>query len=133
MSTWLKDKGSTLAAVAGAIAALVAVLQLSVVGPMSQRFDAMERYVNQRFNDMNQRLDTMERSMNQRFDAQDKYVNQRFDAMDQRFDAQDRRLENLEHEVSELRKVTTGIAERVPRNEAQIEVIRAQIKTVDAP
>ena len=56
-------------------------------------------------------------------------IHQRFDAIDQRFDAQDRRLESLENEVSELRKLD----ERVSRNEGQIDVIRQQLQTADAP
>ena len=86
MSAWLKEKADTIAAVAGTIAAFVAVLQLSVVGPMNQRFDA-----------------------------------------------QDQRLDRLADEVVELRKLTISIGERVSRSEGQIEIIREQIKTVDAP
>ena len=115
MSSWLKDRGSVIGAVAGAIAAFVAILQLFVVGPMNQRFDALERHVDQRF------------------DAQDKYINQRFDAVDQRFDAQDQRLDRLTDEVSALRQLTVSIGERVSRNEGQIDLIREHLQTVDAP
>ena len=115
MTSWLKEKGGVIGGIAGTIAAFVAVLQLFVVVPMNQRFDAMERH------------------MDQRFDAQDKYINERFNAVDQRFDAQDQRLDRLGDEVAELRKLTIGIGERVSRSEGQIEIIREQIKTVDAP
>ena len=102
-------------AIAGTIAAFVAVLQLFVVGPMNQRFDAMERYLDQRINGLTAQM------------------NQRFDAQDQRFDAQDQRLDRLADEVSELRKLTVSIGERVSRSEGQIEVIREQLQTADAP
>ena len=108
MSAWLKEKAGTIAAVAGTIAAFVAVLQLSVVGPMNQRFDAMERHIDQRINDLTV-------------------------LTNQRFDAQDQRLDRLADEVVELRKLTISIGERVSRSEGQIEIIREQIKTVDAP
>lgn len=120
MSSWLKDKGGIIGAVAGTIAAFVAVLQLFVVGPMNQRFDAMERYVDQRIN-------ALTVQMNQRFDA----VDQRFDDVDQRIDDTNRRiddtnqrLDRLTDEVSELRKLMVSIGDRVSRNEGQIEVIR---------
>ena len=104
MSSWLKEKGSVIGGIAGTIAAFVAVLQLFVVAPMNQRFDAMEK-----------RLDAMERHV------------------DRRFDAQDQRLDRLADEVAELRKLTVSIGERVSRSEGQIEILREQIKTVDAP
>lgn len=104
MSAWLKEKAGAIGAIAGIIAAFVAVLQLFVVGPMNQRFDAMERH-----------------------------IDQRFDAQDKRFDAQDQRLDRLADEVAELRKLTISIGERVSRSEGQIEILREQIKTVDAP
>ena len=90
MSAWLKEKAGAIGAIAGIIAAFVAVLQLFVVGPMNQRFDAMERHI-------------------------------------------DQRLDHLADEVAELRKLTISIGERVSRSEGQIEILREQIKTVDAP
>lgn len=59
MSSWLKDRGSIIGAIAGTIAAFVAVLQLFVVSPMNQRFDAMERHLKQRFDAQDQRLDRL--------------------------------------------------------------------------
>lgn len=108
MSSWLKEKGSIVGGTGGSIAAFVAILQLFVVAPMNQRFDAMEK-----------RLDAMERHIGQRFDAQDR-----------RFDAQDQRLDRLADEIAELRKLTVSIGERVSRSEGQIEILREQIKTV---
>ena len=100
MSSWLKEKGS---GIGGSIAAFVAILQLFVVAPMNQRFDAMEKHVDQR-------IDDLTALMNQRFDAQD----QRFDAQDRRFDAQDQRLDRLEEGIRNFDR-------RVSRNEGQIE------------
>ena len=108
MPSWLRNKGGSMGAIAGTITAFTAVLQLFVVGPMNQRFDAMERSLDQRINDLT---------------AQ----------MNQRFDAQDQRLDRLADEVSELRKLTVSIGERVSRSEGQIEVIREQLQTADAP
>ena len=122
MSSWLKEKGNVIGGIAGTIAAFVAILQLFVVAPMNQRFDAMERHMDQRF-------DAQDKYINERFNA----VDQRFDAQDQRFDAQDQRLDRLVDEVAELRKLTVSIGERVSRSEGQIEILREQIKTVDAP
>lgn len=115
MPAWLKEKGGAIGAVAGTIAAFVAVLQLFVVGPINQRFDAMERHIDQRIEDLTA------------------LTNQRFDAQDRRFDAQGQRLDRLANEVAELRKLTVSIGERLSRSEGQIEIIREQIKTVDAP
>ncbi len=122
MSSWLKEKGSAVGAIAGTIAAFVAVLQLFVVGPMNQRFDALQKH-------LDQRIDDLTVLVNQRFDAHD----QRFDAHDRHFDVQDRRLDRLAGEIAELRKLTIRIGERLSRSEGQIDVIREQIKTVDAP
>lgn len=72
--TWLKDNAAVIGALAGALVAFAAVLQLVVVGPMNQRFDA-----------------------------------------------QDKRLDLLTNEVSELRRLTVSIIERVSRNEGQID------------
>jgi len=112
MLTWLKDNGTVIGALAGVLVAVVAILQLVVVGPMNRRFDAQERYIEQRF------------------DQQDKYINARFDAVGQRFDAQDQRLDQLTREVSELRALVVGIIERVSRSEGEINVIREQLQTI---
>ena len=39
-------------------------------------------------------------AVRQRFDAQDRYIDERFDAVEQRFDAQDRRLDSLKADVT---------------------------------
>jgi DNA anti-recombination protein RmuC len=155
MWRWLKDNGAVIGGITGVVAALVAVLQLFVVGPMNRGFDAVNQrmndltaHVNQRFDaqdqridgltaHMNQRFDAVNQRINERFDAQDQRINQRFDAQDQRiserFDAQDQRLDRLTGEVSELQRLVVGIGERVSRTEGQIEVIREQLQTADAP
>ena len=102
-------------AFAGVVVAFVAVLQLAVVGPMNRGFDDLRA------------------EMNQRFDQQDTYMNARFDAVDQRFDATDQRLNRLADEISQLRTLVGSIGDRVSRNEGQIQVIRQQLQTVDAP
>ncbi len=122
MASWLKEKGSTIGAIAGTLAAFVAVLQLFVVNPMNQRFDDLRAYMDQRFE-----------AMDQRFETTDQRINDLSTHMNQRFDAQDKRLDRLADEVAELRKLTVSIGERLSRSEGQIEIIREQIKTVDAP
>ena len=122
MRTWLKHNAPAIGAVTGVIVALIAALQIAVVGPMNRRFD-----------DVNSRFDDLRAEINQRFDQQDRYMNARFDAMDQRFDAMDQRIDRLADEVSELRLLVTGIGERVSRNEGHIQIIREQLQTVGAP
>ena len=41
--SWLKDRAPTIGALTGAVVAVVAILQLAVVGPMNNRFDDMNR------------------------------------------------------------------------------------------
>ena len=129
MASWLKDKGSVIGGIAGIIAAFIAVLQLFVVGPMNQRFDALERHVGQRFDAVDQRFDAVD----QRFDATDQRIDDLAGQMNQRFDAQDERLDRLTDEVSELRKLMVNLVERVSRNEGQIDLMREQLQTVDVP
>lgn len=140
MKAWLKDNGPVIGALAAVIVAFVAVLQLAVVGPMNRGFADIRSEMNGRFEAMDQRFDDLRAEMNQRFDQQDKYMNARFNAIDERFEAVDRRigtveqrLDRLTDEVSELRILVTGIGERVSRNDGQIEVIREHLQIVDAP
>ena len=111
MWPWLKDNVTVIGAIAGTIAALVAVLQVLVVNPMNRRFDDQNRYIELRF------------------DQHDRY----FEHFERRFDQQDERLDRLTDEVAELRALVTGIIERVSRNEGEIDVIRQQLQTVDTP
>ena len=144
---WTKENAGAIAAIGGILLGLTGIIQFGVLNPIHQRFDAIDQRfdaVDSRFDaqdksindlkaEMNQRFDAQDKYINQRFDAQDKYVNQRFDAqnkyINQRFDAVDQRLERLENDVSELRK----ISDRVSRNEAQIDGIKQQLQTADAP
>ena len=147
MLTWLKDNGPVIGALAGALLALVAVLQFLVAGPinrgfndlrseMSSRFEAVER----RFEAVDLRFDDLRSEMNSRFEAVDQRFNDlrsemrgRFSdlrsEMIQRLDAVDQRLGRLETGVSELRT----LSDRVSRNEGQIDLLREQLRTVDAP
>ena len=144
---WIKENAGAIAAIGGILIGLTGIIQFGVLNPIHQRFDAIDQRfdaVDSRFDaqdkrindlkaEMNQRFDAQDKYINQHFDAQDKYINQRFDAQDkyinQRFDAVDQRLERLENDVSELRKVS----DRVSRNEAQIDGIKQQLQTADAP
>ena len=146
MNTWLKDNGPVIGALAGVVVAIVAALQFVVVGPLSRdfqnlraemnaRFDAQDRHMNARFDDVNQRFDDLRGEMNTRFDD----VNQRFQAvnlriddlrddMNKRFESVNKRLDGLTGEVSELRKLTVSITERVSRNEGQIDLITERLQ-----
>ena len=126
MKTWLKDNVPVIGALAGAVVALVAILQLAIVGPMNRGFDDLRAEMNQRFQAVDQRFDDMNRSMNQRFDQQDKYMNTRFEAVD-------RRLDQLTDEVSELRTLVIGIGERVSRNEGRIDLLTEQSQATPVP
>ena len=133
---WIKENAGAIAAIGGILIGLTGIIQFGVLNPIHQRFDAIDQRfdaVDSRFDAQDKRVNDLKAEMNQRFDAQDKYINQRFDAQDkyinQRFDAVDQRLERLENDVSELRK----ISDRVSRNEAQIDGIRQQLQTADAP
>ena len=120
MPSWIEKHGDTLitiAAVIGSFAALVTILD--------QRLDAQDKLIAQRFEAVDQRFDAVD----QRFDS----VYQRFDAVDQRFDAMDKRIDRLADEVSELRKLTVSIGERVSRNEGRIDVILDQMRAADTP
>ena len=104
INTWLKDNGPVIGALADALVAVMAVLQLVVVGPMNRGFGDLRS------------------DMNGRFDQQDKYIKARFDARDQR-------LGGLEVDVSELHT----LSDRVSRNEGQINFLMERLQTVDAP
>ena len=134
--SWLKDRAPTIGALTGAVVAVVAILQLAVVGPMNrhfdtmnqrfgdmnQRFDELRSDINQRFGDVNRRFEELRADMNARFDAQGKYMNARFDAVDQR-------LDRLENGVSELR----SLGDRVSRNEGRIDLVTEQLRTAPTP
>jgi peptidoglycan hydrolase CwlO-like protein len=110
MPSWIEKHSDTLITIATIIVAFAALVTI-----------------------VDQRLDAQDELISQRFDAQDRHINQRFDAVDQRFDAMDKRIDRLTEEVSELRRLTVSISERVSRNEGQIDVIREQIQAADTP
>ena len=155
MKTWLKDNVPVIGALAGAVLAFVAILQLAIVGPMNRGFDDLRAEMNQRFEAVDQRLGDMNLSMNQRFDDMNRSMSQRFEAVDQRFDdmnrtmnqrfdqqdkyintrfeAVDRRLDQLTGEVSGLRTLINGIGERVSRNEGRIDLLTEQSQATPVP
>ena len=121
MPSWIEKHSDTLITIATIIVAFAALVTI-----LDQRLDTQDKLISRRF-------DAQDRYINQRFDAQDRYINQRFDAIDQRFDAMDKRIDRLTEEVSELRRLTVSISERVSRSEGQIDVIREQIQAADTP
>ena len=110
MPNFLEKHGNTFITVSTVILAFAALVTI-----IDQRFNAQEKLFSQRFDAQDRRIDDLKAGMNYRFDAQDK------------------RLDGLTDEVSELRKLTVGISERVSRNEGEIDVIRQQLQTADKP
>ena len=132
MWNWLKDNGTALVALAG-----IFTLILTSNNTLHNRLDDIRADINQRFDAQeklfSQRFDAQEKLFSQRFDAQDKRIDDLEAEMNRRFDAQDKHIDRLTDEVSEIRKLTVGISERVSRNEGEIDVIRQQIQTADNP
>ena len=126
MTSYFEKYGQTIITLAAIVAAFVGLVTINGQGfdAQDQRFDAQERFNDRFFEVVNRRLEAQDRLLNQRLDAQAQLMNQRFDA-------QDRRLDRLADEVSELRRLMVGIAERVPRNEGEIDVIREQLRIAD--
>ena len=110
MQDWIKENSTPITIVTSTVVALATVLTVILTATNS---------IHRRLDDMNHRFDAQDKHINQRFDAQDKHINQRFDV--------------LENDVTELRELIVGISERVSRNEGQIDVIRQQLQTADAP
>lgn len=139
MQNWIKENSVSITIVISTVVALATVLTVTLtsINSIHHRLDDMNQRLNDIRAEMNQRFDAQDKYINQRFDAQDKYINQRFDAQDrhinQRFDAVDRRFDALENDVSELHELLVSTGERVSRNEGQIDVIRQQLQTADAP
>ena len=142
-----KDNAIAISVLVAAVVVLGGLIQYTITQPLNQRFDDLRADLNSRFDAQNKRIDDFKDAMNgrfdiqdksiherfeavgQRFDAQDKYINQRFDTVDQRFDAQDKRLERLENDVSELRK----LGEHVSQHDLRIDTLEKQLHTADAP
>ena len=139
MQDWIRENKTPITIVISAVAGTAAVVGVILISINSihHRLDAQDRYITQRFEaqdrSITQRFEAQDRSITQRFEAMDKAINQHFNAVGHRFDKTDERLDRLTDEVSELRKLTVGISERVSRNEGQIDVIKQQLQTADAP
>ena len=106
MQTYFEKYGHTLITLGAITAAFVSLVTIN-----GNRFDAQDRLISQHF----------------------AAVNQRLDGHDKRLDGQDKRLDRLTDEVSELRRLTVGISERVSRSEGEIDVIREQLRIADTP
>ena len=111
MWNWFRDNAAAIGVLCIVLGLFGGLVKFALVDPMHQRFDALD-----------QRFD----AIGQRFDDLYKYVDERFNAVDQR-------LDSLTSEVSELRKLTARITERISRNEGEIDVIRQQLQTADKP
>ena len=131
MPTYFEKYGHTLITLAAIIAAFVGVVTIdgNRFDAQDRRLDAQDKLISQLFELVNQRLDAQDRLINQHFEG----VNRQFEAVNQRLDGHDKRLERLTDEVSELRRLTVGISERVSRNEGEIDVIREQLRIADTP
>ena len=66
--------------------------------------------------------------MNTRFDHANLRIDDLRDDMNKRFEAVNERLDGLTGEVSELRKLTSSITERISRNEGQIDLITERLQ-----
>ena len=133
MLTWLKDNGSVIGVLAGALLALAAILQLLVVGPINRGFDDLRSEMNGRFDDLRSEMNSRFEAVDQPFNDLRSEMRERFSdlrsEMKSRFEAVDERLGRLETGVSALRT----LSDRVSRNEGQIDLLREQLRTVDAP
>ena len=152
MPTYFERHGHTIITLAAIVAAFVGVVTINGnrFDAQDRRLDAQDRLIGQLFELVNQRLDAQDRLINQHFEGVNRQfqgvnrqfqgvnqhfeaVNQQFEAVNQRLDGHDKRLERLTDEVSELRRLTVGISERVSRNEGEIDVIREQLRIADTP
>lgn len=152
---WIRNNGLAITAITGACVLSVTAANILFLNLIHQRLNDLRAHIDQRFDDqdkrIDQRFDDQDKQINQRFDDQDKYINQRFDAVDRRFDAQDKhinqrfdaqdkyinqRFDAQDVRIEDLAKDLAGIhklSDRVSQNEGQIDVIREQLQTADAP
>ena len=131
MPTYFERYGHTLITLAAIIAAFVGLVTINGnrFDAQDRRLDAQDRLISQLFELVNQRLDAQDRLINQHFEG----VNRQFEGVNRRLDGHDKHLERLTDEVSELRRLTVGISERVSRSEGEIDVIREQLRIADTP
>ena len=124
MWNWFRDNAAAIGVLCIVLGLFGGLVKFALVDPMHQRFDAID----QRFDDVGQRFNDLYKYIDERFNA----VDQRFDTIDERFNAVDQRFDSLTSEVSELRKLTARITERISRNEGEIDVIPKKLPP-DAP
>ena len=132
MWNWFRDNAAAIGVLCIVLGLFGGLVKFALVDPMHQRFDAIDQRfddVGQRFDDVGQRFNDLYKYIDERFNA----VDQRFDTIDERFNVVDQRFDSLTSEVSELRKLTARITERISRNEGEIDVIRQQLQTADKP
>ena len=122
MNTWLKDNAAGIGAICVVLGLFGGFAKVAVVDPIHQRFDAID-----------QRFDDLRAEMNQRFDHVNLRIDDLRDDMNKRFEAVNERLDGLTDEVSELRKLTVSITERISRNEGQIDLITERFQPAPAP
>ena len=115
MPSWIQSYAAPIAAAAAVATFILTALHFLIAVPIHNRFDDLRADMYGRFDAVDQRFEDFQENVNQRFDA----VNQR--------------LDQLIGEVSELRRFTVGIAERVSRNEGQIQAIRQQLQVEGGP
>ena len=119
--TWnrIKENAGAIAATCMVVGILAGFFQYSI-NSIHLRLNAQDKYINQRFDDL-------EKRMEQGF-AHAKEVRQKdFAHLSQRFDDQDRRIEDLAGDVSELHRLTLNIGERVSRNENDIQQLQTAV------
>ena len=109
---------TSVAALVGAMWAVVRVIRAEVSNAIHSRFDAMES----RFDAMDYRFDAMDTKFEARFDAIDARFDgvdtkfeARFDAIDGRFDGVDKRIDGVDHRLDELRVDYRTLAQRIDR------------------
>lgn len=57
---WIKDNAGAIMAIAAILGGFAGIIQVGVINPMHQRFDAQDKYMNARFDAVDQRLQRLE-------------------------------------------------------------------------
>ncbi len=68
---------------------------------MDQRFESMQQNMDKRFEAVDKRFESMQRTMDQRFESMQQNMDKRFEAVDKRFEAVDKRFESMQHTMDE--------------------------------
>lgn len=58
--SWIKDNAGAIMAIAAILGGFAGIIQFGIVNPMHQRFDAQDKYMNARFDAVDQRLQRLE-------------------------------------------------------------------------